>query len=280
MFVKALIAGIYLSLCLASLEAQTVDAAPEKRARDVLEAGSSNPDPATRREVAVALSLAPKGDPATKVLTELARDKDALVREAAVVSIGELKDTSLAGAARKALDDDVPEVAFAAARTLFSLKQPEGEQLLTEVVEKEAKAKSDFIRVKIRDVMRRMKRPRSAILFVTQQGVGFIPVPGVGIGFSALHSLVTDTESSARATALLVLSADRSAETRRLVEHAFYDNDWSMRAAAVQIAVVWNERAWRSRLIPLFELEDNPRVRYRAAASYLRLGQSGDRAAK
>ena len=268
--------GVYVFSCVSPwqfLHGQTIDSRPSSRAREVLKAGAADSDPNTRRDVAVALSVVGRGDAVTELLATLAKDKDALVREAAIVSIGELKDARLSQAAKDALEDDVPEVAFAAARTLFILKQPEGEQLLIEVVEKEAKAKSGFVRLKFRDVMRRMKGHRSAILFVAKQGVGFIPIPGVGEGFSALSSLVDDSEFSARATALLVLSADRSSNVTKLIEEAFNDDDWSMRAAAIQIADTRNQRQWRPRLIPLFE-DTSPRVRYRAAASYLRLERS------
>lgn len=271
--------GLYVLSCVSPwqfLHGQTVDGSPSSRAREVLKAGAADSDPRTRRDVAVALSVVGRGDAVTELLPTLAKDKDALVREAAIVSIGELRDARLSQAAKDALEDDVPEVAFAAARTLFTLKQPEGEQLLVEVVQKEAKAKSGFVQLKFRDVMRRMKTPRSAIVFVARQGVGFIPVPGLGEGFSALSSLVGDSEFSARATALLVLSVDTSSNVTKLIEEAFNDDDWSMRAAAIQIAVTRNQRQWRPRLIPLFE-DTSPRVRYRAAASYLRLERSFQR---
>src|SRR5215475_15008495 len=270
------VVGLYVFSCMSPwqfLHGQTVNGPPSSRAREVLKAGAADSDPNTRRDVAVALSVVGSGDAVTELLATLAKDKDALVREAAIVSIGELKDARLSLAAKDALEDDVPEVAFAAARTLFALKQPEGEQLLIEVVEKEAKAKSGFVQLKLRDAMRRMKSPRSAILFAAKQGVGFIPVPGVGEGFSALSSLINDSEFSARATALLVLSADTSSNVTKLVEEAFDDDDWSMRAAAIQIADTRNQRQWRTRLIPLFA-DTSPRVRYRAAASYLRLERS------
>ena len=269
--------GLYVLFCALSshilLQAQTSDGPLASRARDVLKAGATNTDPDTRREVAVGLSVVSTGDRATTLLESLAKDKDALVREAAINSIGELKDAALAKFAVAALNDNVPEVAFAAARALFQLKQAEGKRVLIEVVEKETKAKSGFVQAKIRDMTRKMKRPKSAFLFVAKQGVGFIPVPGVGEGFSALTSLVNDTDFSARATALLVLAPDNSIEVRNLIEQAFNDDDWSMRAAAVQIASSRNERQWRTRLIPLFE-DTNRRVRYRAAATYLRLERS------
>jgi HEAT repeat protein len=273
---KQSVAMAILPLCVSILvlshlvDAQTSGSSRSARARAVLKAGASDSDPDIRREVAVALSVVSRGDDATSLLKDLAKDKDAIVREAAVVSIGELKDPKLITSARDALDDDVPEVAFAAARALFELKQPQGKEFLVDVVEKEAKAKSGFVRAKLRDVTRRMKRPKSAILFVARQGIGFVPVPGLGEGFSALSSLVSDADFSARATALLVLASDKSPQVGALIEQAFTDQDWSMRAAAVQIATSRNERQWSGRLIPLFD-DTNRRVRYRAAASYLRL---------
>jgi len=268
--------GVYMFSCASPwqfLHGQTIDGRPSSRAREVLKAGAADSDPNKRRDVAVALSVVGRGDAVTELLATLAKDKDALVREAAIVSIGELKDAKLSQAAKDALEDDVPEVAFAAARTLFALKEPDGEQLLIEVVEKEAKAKSGFVQLKFRDAMRRMKSPRSVIFFAAKQGVGLIPIPGVGEGVSALSSLVGDSEFSARATALLLLSTDRSSNVTKLIEEAFNDDDWSMRAAAIQIADTRNQRQWRPRLIPLFE-DTSPRVRYRAAASYLRLERS------
>ncbi len=249
---------------------QAQEPTPVRRARAVLEQGAASAEPDVRRDVAVALGLLSRRDPSGALLEKLAVDKDHMVREAALESIGELRDPRLAKPARDALEDPVPEVAFAAARTLFKLNQPGGKELLLDIVQKDARAKTGFVRAKLRDVARRMKRPKSAMLFAVQQGAGFIPVPGLGDGISAMGSLVDDPDFSARATALLMLSSDRSPEVRNEIEQAFNDSEWSMRAAATQIAASRNERAWRLRLVPLFE-DTNRRVRYRAAASFLRL---------
>lgn len=270
MMKSARVPALVLTSLVVPATAQTADSTPVRSARGVLERGAGDPDPDVRREVAVALGLASRRDPATDLLRKLAADKDSVVREAALVSIGELRDPRLAKPARDALQDNVPEVVFAAARTLFKLNQPEGKQVLLEIVEKEASAKSSFLRAKIRDAARRMKRPKSAMLFVVQQGIGFVPVPGLGEGLSAMTALLSDPDFSARATALVTLSSDKSAQVRSEIEQAFNDTDWSMRAAATQIAALRNERAWRFRLVPLFE-DTSRRVRYRAAASFLRL---------
>jgi HEAT repeat protein len=254
---------LILLLLLTPSLAEPQDAASVRSARTVLEQGAADGDPDVRRQVAVALALSSRRDRSINLLEKLAADKDHLVREAAIVSIGELHEARLAKAAHDALDDGVPEVAYAAARTLFKLNQPEGKQLLLEIVEGESPAKSGFVRHKVRDVVRQMKRPKSATMLAVKQSIGFVPVPGVGEGFSALTF-------SARATTLLILASDHSAEVHSVIEQAFNDSDWSMRAGAAQIAASRNERVWRFRLVPLFE-DSNPRVRYRAAAAFLRL---------
>jgi HEAT repeat protein len=171
---------LLLTLLLIPAMAQTRDATPEGRAVTALQRGAADGDADVRREVAIALGMLPARHSSTDLLEQLAADKDHLVRESAMVSIGELRDRRKAKLALDALDDEVPEVAFAAARTLFKLNQPEGKQLLLDIVEKDVSAKTGFMRAKLRDAARRMKRPKSAMLFVAQHGVGFIPVPGIG----------------------------------------------------------------------------------------------------
>ena len=253
-----------LTLC-----AQNTEKEMDTRARALLEKGASE-DPDSRREVAVALSLIATKDPATKLLEALTRDKDYLTREAAVMAVGELGDPKMAKLLEPALEDEVPEVVFAAARGLYRLKDPRGREALVSIVEKETKAKSGFAKAKMREVKRRLKTPKSALFFAVQQGIGFVPVPGLGAGVSAMTSMLADADFSARATSLLMLSSDKSPEIKALIEDGFDDEDWSVRAACVQLTALRNERRWRTRLIPLLD-DNNKKVRFRAAAVLLRL---------
>jgi HEAT repeat protein len=249
---------------------------PAARARELLASGAAESDPETRREVAASLSLISSRDPAVSILTSLAKDKDHLVREAAIISLGDLNDRRLAGSIRPALEDDVPEVVFAAARSLHRLKDPEGTRVLTAVYEREEKARSGFVRSKIRDVARSMKTPKSAAFFVVRQGIGFVPVPGLGEGFSAMSSMIGDADFSPRATALLSLAAGRSPDAALLIEEALNDEDWSVRAAAIQLTALRNERRLSNRLVPMFQ-DGNKKVKYRAAAAYLRRGYAAQK---
>jgi HEAT repeat protein len=87
-----------------------------------------------------------------------------------------------------------------------------------------------------------------------------------------MSALLNDENFSPRATALLLLAADPSADVRALIEQAFIDEDWSLRAAAVQLTVRPQNAQWRTRLTPLLD-DSNKKVRFRAAAIYLRVNR-------
>jgi HEAT repeat protein len=238
----------------------------------VLKAGAADRDPDTRRQVALALSLGRSSADVTPMVGALVKDSDSLVRQAALDTVGELGDQKLAPAAEMALNDDVAEVVFAAARALYRLHNSAGKSTLIAVVEKEQKAGSNPLRIKLRNLIRRMKTPRSAVFLAVEQGAGFIPVPGMGEGISAMSALLNDENFSPRATALLLLASDRSAEVRALIEQAFTDEDWSMRAAAVQLTARPQNALWLPRLLPALD-DTNKKVRFRAAAVYLRVNR-------
>ena len=240
------------------------------KARVVLAEGAADKDPEIRRQAAIAFSLSSSKDPSFVFLETLLTDKDAMCREAAITSVGQLREPKLADLLRPALQDDVPEVMFAAARALYQLGDEDGKRALIEILMKEEKAESNFLRGKLREVARRLKTPKSALLFATEQGIGFAPVPGLGEGYSALTAIINDAELSPRAAALLALGKDRTTDSIEMVERAFADDDWSMKAAAIQITAAWNERSYRAFLVPLLE-DSNRKVRFRAAAVYLRL---------
>jgi HEAT repeat protein len=69
-----------------------------------------------------------------------------------------------------------------------------------------------------------------------------------------------------------LLAADKSADVRALIEQAFFDDDWSMRAAAVQLVARPQNVRWQPKLIPALD-DTNKKVRYRAAAIYLRVNR-------
>jgi len=85
-----------------------------------------------------------------------------------------------------------------------------------------------------------------------------------------MSAMLNDEGFSSRATALLLLSADPSPDVRMAIDQAFLDDDWSMRATAVQLTVRPQNALWRNRLVPLID-DTSKKVRFRAAAVYLRV---------
>ena len=227
-----------------------------------------NPD--TRKRATASLSLAAAKGPWLSRLIGMLKDKDAEVRLAAVSGLSEVRNKTVVAELRKVLDDDVPEVSFAAAKALWALRDPDGKQALLAVVAGEAKASSGFLSRQKRDALRMMHTPKTALMFAARQGAGFAPVPGLGGGISSMQAILSDPEVSGRAAAALLLAQRNDPTTLEALKGALTEKDASLRAAAVHVLALTNRTAYRQDIAPLMRDDSEP-VRLRAAAAYLRL---------
>lgn len=181
-----------------------------------------------------------------------------------------MKNKGAAAALHAALDDEVPEVRFAAAKALWAAHDPAGKQALRSVLGGETKASSSVLSKQKRDALRLIHTPRKMILSALRYGVGFAPVPGLGEGIASMEALLTDPGISSRATAALMLGTDSDQATLEALKSALGDKDWSVRASAVHSLALRNNPALKEALVPLLD-DDKEAVRLRAAAGYLRL---------
>jgi len=251
----------------------TITALPAQNinlARNVLAEGAKAKEGDLRRETAVAMSLLPAKDGAAGWLAELLNDKDYQVRVAAVDTLGEWNDKARLNDLTARLGDEVPEVAFAAAKALFSMKTVQGREALQAVFEEEMKAKSGFFKKEMMNSLRRLKTPRSALLFTVQRGIVFVPVPGIGAGYGALVGMLTDVEFSARAVSLLLVCEEKSKACDEMLAASYTDEDWSVRAAGVHLTATKRLTAALPKLTPLLS-DKKDKVRLSAAATVLRL---------
>lgn len=242
-----------------------------ERARKVLGEGAHAKDGDLRRETAVAMSLLPAKDPAAALIDALLDDKDYQVRVAAVETVGEWNDKGRLTPLTAKLNDEVPEVAFAAAKALYSQKSPQGRDALQAVYEGEMKAKSSFLKKEMMNSLRKLKTPKSAFLLTVRYGIGFMPVPGIGAGYGALVGILTDAEFSARAVSLLLVCGEKSKVCDEMLAAAYGDEDWSVRAAGVHVAAAIRLPAASPRLETLLA-DKKDKVRLSAAAVLLRIG--------
>src|SRR5579872_4848020 len=123
---------------------QADPAATRQRCLVILGQGIHDRNPDGRKSAAEALSLLGVKDNVLQALSPMLDDKDVTVRIAVTTSLGDLKDWRALPLLKKALQDPVPEVDFAAAKVLYELRDPEGLKFLLEVVNGESKASSSY----------------------------------------------------------------------------------------------------------------------------------------
>ena len=242
----------------------------ELRAGKLLTEGVADKNPDVRKQAAQSLGLVTTREPYISMLKGMLNDKDVEVRIAAVTSLGDLRDKGTLPALVKALDDETPEVSFAAAKALWTLDDPEGKKALLAVLGGESKTSSGFLTKQKRDTLRMFHTPKTLFLFALKEGIGAAPVPGLGEGVSSIQGILSDTGVSGRATAALLLGRDKDPDLLPALRDALQDKDPSVRAAAAHSIAVRNDPALNQDLVPLFD-DKKEAVRLRAAAGYLRL---------
>ena len=265
--------GVVQSLFLGVVFGQTPPPTPtanHDRARGFLADSLKDKNPDTRKQAVQALGLVSAREPYLSELEAMLGDKDVEVRLATITSLVDLRNRRTVPALRKALDSEVPEVSFAAAKALWTLKDPHGREALISVLYGDEKTSSGFISKQKRQALRMLQTPKTMFMFALQQGANLAPVPGLGAGVSSLQGILSDPSVSGRATAALMLSTDRDPEVLNALQDALGDKDWSVRAAAVHAIALRNDPALESNLLTLLD-DKKEAVRVRAAAGYLRL---------
>jgi len=264
------LASVLLALpaCLPAQSSGNVS--PKDTCNKIVDEALHDKNPDTRKQAVIALSLANASDHWVGVLDGMLSDNDVPVRIAVVASLADLKTKKTNEALHKALNDDVPEVSFAAAKALFALGDQAGKDALLAVLEKETKTSSGFFTKQKRDALRLLHTPGPLFYMVVKQGVGFAPVPGLGEGVSSMHALLVDPGTSGRAGAALLLGREKDDETLEALKDALSDKLWSVRAAAVHSIALRNDPAQKDVIFPLC-LDKTLAVRLRAAVGWLRL---------
>jgi HEAT repeat protein len=243
---------------------------PAEQCRQVIDAGLQDKNPDTRIQAVVALSLSTAREPWMGLVIGMLDDKDVQVRVATVASLVDLNGPGTNKALHKALDDEVPEVSFSAARALYGLGDPAGKQALLSVLAGETKTSSGFITKQRREAIRLLHTPHTLFLVSLRAGAGFVPVPGFGMGVSSMETLLFDPTLSGRASAALLLGKEKDAATLQALKDALSDSNWSVRAAAVHSIALHDDPAQKDAVFPLL-LDKAQGVRLRAAVAWLRL---------
>lgn len=257
---------LFFALLLPSVFAQD----NAERARTYLDTALKSSNPDTRKQAVQALGLIGPREPYISWLEGMLDDKDVEVKLATVASLVDLKNRRTVPALRKAMVSDVPEVSFAAAKALWTLKETDGRDTLIAILSGNMKTSSGFITKQMRDSLRMLHTPHTLMMFAMKQGMGMAPVPGLGEGFSSLMGILSDPGVSGRAATALLLAKDRDPLVLAALLDALNDKDGTVRAAAAHAIALRNDPRLEDKLVPLLD-DKKEAVRLRASAGYLRL---------
>lgn len=240
-------------------------------AHNILDIGLESGDPDMRVRAIAAVGMIAKTQSVRKRIEGFLSDKNVQVRIAAVDTLADLGFHESIPALEHTMNSDpVPEVEFAAAKALYKLGDPKGEQTLELVLYENLGTKSSYLERQKRKIFSHFHSVHNATIYLLGTGGGFVPVPGVGMGLSEVSSLMNDSDLSPRATIVLMLGRRPGPATDKLLKFALKDKDWTVRASAVLMIAMTARKEMLQDLVPLMS-DNDARVRFRAAGAYLRL---------
>lgn len=272
---RVLAGGVCLALAYFSMPVcgQEPPADITQTCRQMLEDAVQDKNPDVRKDAVEALSLAGADETVLRSLSPVEEDHDVLVRVALMGTLGDLKSKSALPILQRALDDPVPEVALAAARSLYRLHDPAGTRFLLAVVGGESKGSSSYLTQQERSAVRLLHTPTKLLSLAAINAVGFAPVPGLGLAISSAQGILSQPDASARAAALLLIGHDHNSALADTVKTALVDKEWSVRAAAVHVVATHPYPTFRGDLGGMLD-DKKSAVRLRAAAAYLGLAHA------
>jgi len=202
------------------------------------------------------------------LIIEAMKDSDLDVRTAAVLAAGQTGNRNLATNLRTMLDDKEPQVAFAAATTLWKMKDPSGEDILLAIVNGERKANAGLKSSTMHTVGKDLHNPATLARIGALQGATMLLGP-FGFGVTAYEYMRKNGGDSARVTAIEQVSQEKTGPIRTTLINALDDKDPAVRAAAAKALGNYREKAVSDALLAVFD-DTKPPVRLTAAAAYIR----------
>jgi len=197
------------------------------------------------------------------------KDKDTLVRQAAVEVLGNLKSRGSIPKLRVALDDSSAVVAFAAAQALWAMGDQSGQYLFQEVLDGDRKVSTGMVRGGLQQVHEELHDPKALAELGAEQAAGAFLGPA-GFGVTAAVEMSKDKAAPARAISARLLANDTGDNGREVLREALQDKSWIVRAAAAEAFGVHGSLNDVTTLAPLLD-DQQKEVRYRAAAAIIRI---------
>jgi HEAT repeat protein len=239
------------------------------RAWKILDEGVAEKDISKRTEAIAALGIVGSQPKANDLLEKALRDDDSAVRQTAVVTLGKVKSRRSVRKLKQLLNDEHPEVSFAAAHALWDMGDRSGRSILFAVLAGQQRPSEGGLGGKVAGLKGKLHQPGELVRFGVKQGARALLGP-FAIGITVAEELRKDQSAAARALAAALLAEDRSRESAEELEKALDDKDWLVRSTAAKSLAKRRHRHALPRLEALLT-NDKDAVRYSAAGAVLAL---------
>jgi HEAT repeat protein len=204
---------------------------------------------------------------AAQLISRSMSDPDLDVRTAAILAAGQTMNRNLTTGIRNLLDDKEPQVAFAAATTLWKMNDHSGEDILIAVVDGDRSANPTLVNGARHDASRTLHSPSALARIGALQGASLLLGP-FGFGITAYEYMKKNGGDSSRVDAVELLAQEKTGPVRAKLVAALGDKDPAVRAAAAKSLGKYHERSLGD---DIYKLIDDPKlpVRLTAAAAYI-----------
>lgn len=253
------------TLLLGLLSGAALGQSPEERAWVLLQNGAADKSTESRELAVRALGLIPNSPKAVTLAENALTDERSEVRAAGALALGEMESRASIPSLTKLLktEKDVG-VVMTAAVSLKRMEDPLGYEIYYAVLTGERKSGAGLL-----DEQKKMlKDPKKMAKFGFEQGIGFIPFAGLGLG--AVRALTKDDSSPVRAGAAKALTTDPDPRSSEALFQAVGDKSWIVRTAALDAIAHRSDPALLPKITGAMD-DDKAIVRFTAAAAVVRL---------
>jgi HEAT repeat protein len=241
---------------------------PAVAAWDVLRAEIRSPKKTHRTDAIAALAVIGSRPDVLHLLEGALRDKHSTVRKTAAIALGDMQAEAAKPSLRALLDDESPEVGFAAANALWKMGDRSGREIFIATLTGERKG-DGLVKSSLKSNFAKYSDPKTVAMTGVKEAAGAFlgPLP---MGITIAQELMKDHGASARAECAALLAKDPSPDAVEQLTQALADKNWAVRAAAAQALAVSPGKVSPEVFEPLL-LDDNKSVRDIAAAGIIRL---------
>jgi HEAT repeat protein len=197
-------------------------------------------------------------------------DKEASIRVLAATSLADMKARSAIPQLKSAMDDESPQVSFAAAQALWKMGDRSGRDILYAVLSGERKTKPGVMKSKMDKMRQDMHDPKALALIGVNEASGAFLGP-FSMGVSFIEEYARNNGAPVQALCANLLSSDDSRDTVNELRDALGDKNWAVRAAAARALAKMNHPEVIPQLGDIMLNDKEQPARFAAAAAIIRL---------